>query len=256
MNLLLILLVLLVCLVLLLGAVLLWQNHRIRQQLFELKRSTTIQRENDALFARIEAYLSLRDRLNLRKGLPYSKDWSASPDFLKLIVEQTLESKPTLILECSSGLSSLMLARCCELNKKGRLIALENGKPYARNSQTEIDRYGLQSCATILHAPLKEYKVNGRTFQWYDLKQLHIEDGSVELLVIDGPPGFLQKESRYPALPLLYDKLADGCIIYLDDAARADEQALVAQWLREFPQLKHDYIKTERGCSLLRIHRA
>jgi hypothetical protein len=76
------------------------------------------------------------------------------------------------------------------------------------------------------------------------------------MLVIDGPPGFIQHHSRYPALPLLSERLADGCVIFLDDAARADEQAIVRRWLARFPQLEHHYVASERGCSVLRFRRA
>ncbi|MES9855801.1 MAG: hypothetical protein ABW166_04240 [Sedimenticola sp.] len=40
------------------------------------------------------------------------------------------------------------------------------------------------------------------------------------MLVIDGPSGFIQKHSRYPALPLLFDKLSNNGMVFLDDAAR------------------------------------
>ena len=73
------------------------------------------------------------------------------------------------------------------------------------------------------------------------------------MLVIDGPSGFRQKNSRYPALPLLFDQLAPNCVVFLDDAARHDEREIVKLWQAAYPNVKHDYADTEPGCSVLRI---
>jgi len=80
-----------------------------------------------------------------------------------------------------------------------------------------------------------------------DLPELNID-----LLVIDGPPGFLQKNARYPALPMLIDMLAASCTVFLDDAARQDERDIVKQWLEQFPEFELEYIDNERGCSILK----
>lgn len=211
------------------------------------------QKESRGLFASLETYLSLRDRLDLRLGLPYSHNWSAAPDFLKLIVEHTLSAKPATIVECSSGLTSLMLARCCQMNGHGALFSLENGPEFAAKTRSEIARYQLDDYATIIDAPLTRLQLDGREYQWYTLDDF--PSRSIDMLVIDGPPGFIQHHSRYPALPLLFDKLAEGCVIFMDDAARSDEQEIIEMWRTSFPTIEHEYIKTERGCSIVRIRR-
>ena len=209
-----------------------------------------LRNESRNLFNQLEAYSSLRDRLALKQGLPYTHNWSASPDFLQLIVDHALEHKPATILECSSGLTTLILARCCQINQRGHLYSLENGVEYAEKTRAHLDRYEVASCASVIHAPLEPVSLNGVDYAWYALDK--IPDGSIDMLVIDGPPGFIQKNSRYPALPVLYDKLAEHCVIFLDDAAREDEQTIVDLWLQQFPALRHEYLRTERGCSILR----
>lgn len=88
------------------------------------------------------------------------------------------------------------------------------------------------------------------TFQWYALRALPAI--KIDLLVIDGPPGFLQEQSRYPALPMLADRLAAHCTVFLDDAARDDEQALVQRWLAAYPDFQAEYVDNERGCFILK----
>jgi len=204
------------------------------------------------LFNQFESYLYLRDRLNLKQGLAYSRDWSAAADFLKLIVDHVLEHKPKVVLECSSGVSSVVLAKALALNGEGKLWSLENGVEYAQRTRDQLQRFELSN-ATVLDAPLQAIKINEVEYQWYDLAKL--PDFRIDMLVIDGPAGFIQKNSRYPALPLLLEKLADNAVIFLDDAARDDELELVRQWQREFPHFEYEYLNLERGCALIRVGR-
>jgi predicted O-methyltransferase YrrM len=204
--------------------------------------------------AELEAYLRLGDRLGLRLGLPFSRNWSAAPDFLELLAEHVLAARPTTIVECSCGLTTLVLARCCELNGLGRVLSLENGPEFAARTRAEIARYDLEDYARVIDAPLRMQRLRGEPFRWYDLAGL--DAPGIDMLVIDGPPGFLQRHSRYPALPLLYGRLAPGCTVYLDDAARPDERESVAHWLAEFPALAHAYLATARGCSRLHLEEA
>jgi predicted O-methyltransferase YrrM len=248
---------LLLLLVAVLGTQFLLLNRRsiatTQQREMEARLQQRVESEVRGLFNQMESYQFLRDRLNLRQGMPYTRDWSASPDFLKLIVEHCLEAKPLTVMECSSGLTTLMLARCCELNGRGEVVSLENGAEYAVKTREHVARYGLVAQATVLDAPLEKQMVNGMEYAWYATDV--IPERSIEMLVIDGPPGFIQKHSRYPALPLLFDRLADGCVVFMDDAARPEEKEIVAMWLAEFPKVEHHYVNTERGCSVLVIKR-
>jgi predicted O-methyltransferase YrrM len=212
-----------------------------------------LRRESRNSFHQLEAYLSLRDRLELRQGLPYTPHWSASPDFLKLIVEHCLEARPSQILECSSGLTTLMLARACQLNGDGRVVSLESGAEYAEKTRGHLGRYGLEEVADVRQAPLTPIELGGEEYLWYDLEAL--PSGPIDMLVIDGPPGYIQARSRYPALPLLLDRLAEDCVVFLDDAAREDEKAIVALWQAAYPKIQHEYIETERGCAVIRVRR-
>lgn len=201
----------------------------------------------------MQDYESLQLQLNLHEGIPFSPNWSAGADFLQIIVDYCLQARPSLVLECSSGLTSLMLARCCQMNGSGQVVSLEDGEEYATKTRSYMDRYGLDDYAAVVHAPLQEIEVAGADYLWYATQE--IPDRPVEMLVIDGPSGFIQKNSRYPALPLLYPRLADACRVFLDDAARDDEREIVTLWQAAYPELEQNYIETERGCSILTIHK-
>ena len=200
-----------------------------------------------------DPYRSVRNRLMLSEPLPVSPDWSAAPDFLHRIIDHCLEHRPSRILECSSGLTTLALARCCQMNKSGQVYSLENGADYAATTRSALERFGLQQYATVLHAPLQEVILRKTRYRWYSNHSPAA--GCFDMLVVDGPPVYIQMHSRYPALPLLYRRLADDCTVFLDDAAREDEQEIIAMWLDEFPAFAHEYADLERGCAILRRHR-
>ncbi len=196
------------------------------------------------------SYQPLIDQLRLTAELPYTKDWSAAADFVQLIVDEVFATKPQTIVECSSGLTTLMLARACQMVGQGRVYSLENGPEYAQNCRDNLKRYQLDEIATVIAAPLVDTVVGDKTFQWYSIAGL--KEQQIDMLVIDGPPGFIQQHSRYPALPVLMERLADNCSVFLDDATRDDEKELVAMWLKEYPEFEHHYLDYERGCSVLR----
>jgi hypothetical protein len=196
------------------------------------------------------SYQTLEKYLGLEKTLPVAENWSAAEDFLLLLADFCLTSKPKTIVECSSGTSSLVLARCCQLNQWGHVYSLENGDTFALQTRRQLEDFSLRDYCDVMHAPLKDYAIADEIFQWYDISQLSL--AGIDLLVIDGPPGFLQKQSRYPALPLLAPLLAERCAVYLDDAAREDELAIVARWQQAFPEFRSEYIGNERGCTILK----
>lgn len=198
-----------------------------------------------------ESYHHLLKRLDLNKSIPYTKDWSAAADFLQIIADYCLDSRPTTILECSSGLTTLILARCCQLNNHGHVYSLENGEEYVAKTRESLSQYNLDEYATVIHAPLIKTTANAKDFMWYSVEE--VPDVAIDMLVIDGPPGFIQQHSRYAAIPMLYRMLANQCRVFLDDAGREDEKEIVKLWLSEYPSINHEFIATERGCSALML---
>jgi predicted O-methyltransferase YrrM len=196
------------------------------------------------------SYQILENLLGFEKPLPVTEKWSAAPDFLKILSDYCLEHKPRTIVECSSGTSSLVLSRCCQLNQCGHVYSLENGEVFAKKTRQQLKDFSLSEYCDVFHAPLRNVQLKDESFQWYDLN--NFPDIKIDLLVVDGPPGFIQKHSRYPALLLLSDMLAKQCTVFLDDAARKDEQEIVSRWLRIFPEFQSEYVENERGCSILR----
>lgn len=208
-----------------------------------------IRREAQSLFSQIQAYQDLTRHLHLERSLPRLRGWAASPDFLLAVAEHALYDKPVTCLECSSGASTIVLARCMQLNGGGHVFSLEHDPYYAQRTRNALSQHGLEAWATIVEAPLID--ISGKPgHKWYSLANLPAIE-SPELLIIDGPPHDTCPMARYPALPLLEPMLARRAVVFLDDADRPEEQAAVRRWLEEIPGWSLERIDCEKGCARL-----
>jgi hypothetical protein len=78
-----------------------------------------------------------------------------------------------------------------------------------------------------------------------------LHDQKIDLLLIDGPPGFIQPLSRYPAIPTLYNNLDEHCTVILDDAARKDEQIIAKKWANEHSEFTLTFHDQGHGMAVL-----
>jgi predicted O-methyltransferase YrrM len=200
--------------------------------------------------AQVQAIVALDRLLAPRAPLPAMTGWAGSPELMMHIVREVLRRRPKVILEAGSGVSTLIHAYVLDKLGEGAIVSLEHDADFARESTRDLRLHGLERWALVHHAPLVKHRIQGQEWLWYDMAALP-DDLVIDMLVIDGPPWSTQSLARYPALPLLADRLADGAVIILDDADRAGERAVVARWLREYPSLTHHFVPTLKGTSIL-----
>lgn len=194
----------------------------------------------------VQAFIDLNRLLQLSWSLPPLGGWAASPDFLLLLAEYMLQYQPEVIVECSSGASTVVLAQCAKLNGKGQVLSLEHDAHYAEKTRQELTKQGLQNWAIVIDAPLQDYSFDGQNYLWYTL-DMQIQGKQIDMLIIDGPPASLNHCARYPAGPLLLPLLNKDAVVFLDDANRYDEQQIIKNWLNEFPNLQVNQHNCEKG---------
>lgn len=182
------------------------------------------------------------------QALPPFGGWSIAEDCAHLIVTHILEERPACVLELGSGLSTLIMAHALRKSGAGKLISIEHDEKYYGETQALLRAHGLAEWVELRLCPLEP--VGPEQSLWYRMEKL--PDASVDMLVIDGPPGHIAPQARYPALGMLWEALKIHALIILDDASRADEIAAVARWLREHHGLSHEYRPTQKGTSVLR----
>ena len=204
--------------------------------------------EMEVLFSQIQALLALERKLALPAALPPMRGWAASPDFLLRIANEVEERKPATVLECSSGVSTLVVARCLQINGKGHVYSLEHDPRYATITRKLLDKYGLSNWGTVLDAPLETAHVGT---PWYREDSIPQDLGPIDMLIVDGPPAAVAPLARFPALPRLSNRLAKAALIVMDDANRKDETEIVKRWMEQFPNFRYTDGCCERGCALL-----
>lgn len=99
--------------------------HKTRVTYNLVTDTARVRKEIDVIFSQIEALFALERKLALPQALPPLRGWAGSPDFLLRIANELEERKPRTVLECSSGVSTLVVARCLQMNGKGHVFSLQ-----------------------------------------------------------------------------------------------------------------------------------
>jgi hypothetical protein len=171
----------------------------------------TVSGELAQTYRQIEALLMLTKCLPLRHPLPPMRGATVSPDLALLLYELVHAHAPALVVECGSGVSSLVMGYALESVGAGRLVAFEHDAAHAERSAALVRRHELERQVEIVHAGLQEMRLAGERWQWY------------------GPE----------------------VVVVLDDVARPDEWAITERWLREDPRLTLQRIAHEKGTAIL-----
>ena len=200
--------------------------------------------------AHTEDTLRLYSELRLTRSLPAMRDWATRPDFLLGLTLHVKTELPRVIVECGSGVSTLVLARCAEMNGIGHVYSLEHLPDFADKTRQEIARHGLATYATVFTSPLIHHDINNEQWLWYSFQTLLLD--TIDLFVIDGPPGDTGRLARYPAGPLLFNQLSPHAAVFLDDTYRSEEREILERWGLEFPEYHRQLIATQYGCAILR----
>ena len=214
-----------------------------------------ISKQNDKLadntISQIESLLALYAELNPIHGLLPTRGWVASPDFLRYLTQFAIERKPKVVVECSSGMSTLVLAASLKRQGHGKVFSLEHDPLFAEKTRQLIDQHELTDWARVIDAPLTSVEVEGWSGDWYDTSGLPA-DISIDMLVVDGPPADTAPMARFPALPRFAPFMSSTGIVVLDDAVRSDEQQIVERWQKNYGDYHTlSYLKAEKGIVVL-----
>jgi len=204
-----------------------------------------------ATYHQLESLVWLSNALSVRQPLPAMRTWAISPDFAATLFSLLRGMNwPVRILELGGGVSTVIAGYCIR-EQGGHIVSLDHDADYAERTRRTLEQHGLSDLATVLHAPLIETPVDGQSWCWYDLRDVP-DDRPFDLLIVDGPPAATQALARYPALPMLLDRLAPDAVVLVDDAHRADDRATIARWLETSGEFTMEDVATEKGAAILR----
>lgn len=180
----------------------------------------------------IDALLQVARRLPLEAAAPPTGGWAISPRGLLQLIDLIETERPRLIVECGPGTTTVYAAAALRaLGLDGaRIVGLEHQSAYADQTRKALSKHGLDQIAEIRDAPLTEWHLDGAVYSWYRPEALEALD-EIDLLIVDGPPRATGHWARYPAFPVLRERLRSRAHVLVDDAKRDDEREIVEAWM-------------------------
>ena len=211
-----------------------------------------IKKEIRQTFRQLEALQNLSAVLPASDVLPATRVWAASPDLLVVLVDLVITARPSLVVECGSGASTLWLALALRrFGIDGRIIALEHDPAFGAKTRDLLARHDVGDLAEVRDAPLESFSLDGETYSWYARRAWQDLSG-IDLLFVDGPPATTGDQARYPALPLLIGSLSPVATAVLDDLIVPDMQKVLGRWLDAYPDFSSEILPLEKQAAVLR----
>jgi predicted O-methyltransferase YrrM len=211
-----------------------------------------IKREIRQTFRQLEALQNLNTLLPASGVLPATRGWAASPDLLVVLVDLVISERPSLVVECGSGASTLWLALAMRrFGIDGRIIALDHDPVFGGKTRDLLARHDVRDLAEVRDAPLESFSLDGETYSWYARRAWEDLTG-IDLLFVDGPPATTGHQARYPALPLLSGSLSPAATVVLDDLVVPDMQKVLRLWLDAYPDFGSEILPLEKQAAVLR----
>lgn len=176
---------------------------------------------------------------NLQTPPLYPVGGAANYSLLYAILRIVSEMPVRQVLEIGAGQSSLLLD-CLAKKWPIHVVTLETNVNWAEiiggRVSHEIKLSGLASSS-----------IRGQVEPGFDGKI----DGKFDFVIVDGPPGTKQR-SRWAALEILENNLADECIVIFDDAERSGEYDTICEFRRMRPDMGVHYLYgTKSQCVLM-----
>ena len=172
-----------------------------------------------------------------RAPMPSCGGWAMDASSMLALLHLVRKTRPRLIIECGSGSSTIWMAYLLEELGRGRIVSLEHDAQYAEHTRAQLSLHELERRGSIVDAPLIPLDNLPGAPVWYDLSNIPAGLPEIDLLLVDGPPAYVGKQARYPAVPVMESRLANSAAIVLDDTGRPDEQAVLERWIHEFSEL-------------------
>src|SRR4029077_15670437 len=118
-------------------------------------------------FRQLEALQNLSAVLPANDLLPATRGWAASPDLLMVLVDLVITERPSLVVECGSGASTLWLALAMgRLEVDGRVIARRSGPVFRAKPRPPLAGHNVRDLAEVRDAPLESFSLDGEAYSW------------------------------------------------------------------------------------------
>jgi 16S rRNA G966 N2-methylase RsmD len=160
--------------------------------------------------------------------------YALRPFSIAMIANDILFNRRLHYIEFGGGISTLLIAKFIQLNQlKTRITVIDHDLSWLEMLTGWLEKEGLMDIVDLHYAELVETETPMGRSQWYDHQKVLSAVGraKIDIVLVDGPPG-KGRVHRYNALPVLAENgnLSEEFSIYLDDAARKPEKAIIKDW--------------------------
>lgn len=210
------------------------QYHKIRSLQYKLQFD---RRKHDRLRRENIAVSQVHSLLNAGPYLPFNTGTIDSISLAAIFNDITLNERKRIV-EFGSGVSTIMLARLIRKNglTDTKLMAVDHKPEWIRLIRNMLEAEGLEDLVTFVAAPLANSTFSVDDNLWYDeqiLESAFAEFGHhIDCLIVDGPnaSGAGNHRARYPALPFMFHRMDEKCVVFLDNADRKGEKEILYLW--------------------------
>ena len=168
-----------------------------------------------------------------------------------VLVDLVITKRPSLVVECGSGASTLWIAlamRRFEIG--GRIVSLEHDPVFGGQTRDLLARHKSSIWSSYATPRWSPSASTARTTR--GTRRGHGRTKGIDLLFVDGPPAATGHQARYPGLPLLSDSLSPVATIVLDDLIVPDMQEVLRLWLDAYPDFRSEILPLEKQAAVLR----
>jgi hypothetical protein len=209
--------------------------------------------QQEQTYAQVQALLSLYYQLSFTAPLPPMRQADISPDFANLILTFVRERQPLKVLVLGGEVGGLIAAYCLSDQGYGQAVIVADDLNEYERLCSHLSLHQLEAYTEAVHAPLTGFKLKGEDWVWYKPDFLD-SLSQIDFVIVTGPDQNKQpiQMIRYPALPLMFERLSHNAMILVDNTKGGEEQRMIERWLADYPALAviGDF-ETEKGAILL-----
>lgn len=189
-----------------------------------------IDRSGVEIVHQVESLLQLVSRVDFSsRRLPQSGGFAMNPDGVLLLADMVQRHRPKRILELGSGSSTIWLGMFAK-SLGTELISIDHLEKYYALTAQMLEDFELEQTVELRLAPLVDVESEGTVRPWYDPSQIK-DLTKIDMLLVDGPPQSTGPEARFPAFPMLRERLSPGALIVFDDVHRDQETKIIKDWM-------------------------
>jgi predicted O-methyltransferase YrrM len=162
--------------------------------------------------------------------VPTWDGWALAPDTLRFLTSLVARLKPRHVIEFGSGVSTAVLLRALASTRRScALSSIDHDPEFGRVDRKHLRRWSTRCALRTQIVPLVARNFGGKLLPSYLIDEAKLASSApADLVLIDGPPASLG--GREGVLYQILHRTKRGALVLLDDAARPQEQAALANW--------------------------